>query len=345
MAKKVLVAMSGGVDSAVTAYLLQKQGYVCKGATMVLCGHEDIASAEAVCRLLGMEFEAYDCREAFRGEVIAPFVEAYERGETPNPCIFCNEKLKFGELYRIAMEEGADFLATGHYARIAEQEGRKRLCKAVDEKKDQSYVLYGLTETQISRVLFPLGELTKEQARAVAAENGFTNAQKGDSQDICFIPDGDHAGFIRRFTGKDYPPGEFVDLRGKVMGRHKGLICYTVGQRKGLGLALPEPYYVCRKDAEKNKVVLGTAAELPVDRLWVEQFVFTGGGEAKEAFRATVRTRYHQKEQPVTVVPMGDGRVFLQFDGAVCVAAPGQSAVVYQGDTVIGGGRVCGEAV
>ena len=312
---------------------------------MLLCGNEDTAGAEAICRLLGMEFEAYDCREAFRQEVITPFVESYEEGKTPNPCIFCNEKLKFGVLYEIALREGFDYLATGHYARIREEDGRRVLCKAADEKKDQSYVLYGLTREQLARVLFPLGEYTKEQIRAIAEEKGFSNAKKGDSQDICFIPDGDHAGFIRRFTGKEYPTGAFVDLQGRVMGSHKGIICYTVGQRKGLGLALPEPYYVCRKDGESNRVVLCTASELPVDRLWVEQFVFTGGEEEKEPFRATVRTRYHQKEQPVTVVPMGDGRVMLVFDAPVCVAAPGQSAVVYRGDTVIGGGRICGETV
>ncbi len=338
--KKVLIAMSGGVDSAVTAYLLQQQGYLCKGATMLLCGNEDTAGAKAICHMLGMEYEVYDCREPFHREVITPFVEAYEQGETPNPCILCNEKLKFGELYRIALAEGCDFLATGHYARIVEEDGRFRLKKATDPGKDQSYVLYGLTEEHLSRVLFPLGGLTKEQVRRIAEENGFANARKGDSQDICFIPDGDHAGYIRRTTGKNYPEGEFVDLRGQVMGRHRGIICYTVGQRKGLGLALPEPYYVCRKDAKTNRVVLGTAAELPVDRLWVKDFCFTGGGERNEAFRATVRTRYHQKEQPVTVVPMEGGGVLLQFDAPVSVAAPGQSAVVYEGDRVIGGGKI-----
>ncbi len=338
--KKVLVAMSGGVDSAVTAYLLMQQGYSCTGATMLLCGNEDVSGAASVCGLLGIPFRVYDCREVFRDKVIAPFVRSYEEGKTPNPCIICNRHLKFGELYRLAMEEGFDFLATGHYARIeAESEGL-RLKKALDAAKDQSYVLYDLTAEQLSHVLFPLGKYTKEQIRAIAAEIGFSNAKKGDSQDICFVPDGDHDGFIRRFTGKEYPAGEFVNLQGRVLGVHRGLIRYTVGQRKGLGLALPEPHYVCKKDVEGNRVILCTASELSVREITVDSFRFTGGSPKTDPFSATVRTRYHQKEHSATLFPASDGSLRVVFDSPIPMAAPGQSAVAYQGDTVIGGGEI-----
>ena len=340
MSKKVLIAMSGGVDSAVTAYLLQKQGYSCTGATMLLCGNEDVSGAEAICRHLGISFRVFDCREDFQNKVISPFVRSYEEGKTPNPCIFCNRHLKFGALYRAAMEEGFDFLATGHYARIVETSGAYCLEKAADAAKDQSYVLYDLTAEQLSHVLFPLGDYTKEQIRAIATENGFVNAKKGDSQDICFIPDGDHHGFICRFTGKTYPKGEFVSLQGRVLGEHQGIVRYTVGQRKGLGLALTEPHYVCGKEVETNRVILCTAAELPVKEITVNHFHFTGGKVQTEPFRANVRTRYHQKEHPATLVPTKNGGMKLILDTPTTMAAPGQSAVAYQGDTVIGGGEI-----
>ena len=331
---KVLVAMSGGVDSAVTAYLLKQEGYDCIGVTMRLWGNERTDDAKAICDLLGMPFVELDYREEFAHFVVEPFVETYIEGKTPNPCILCNRYLKFGALWNALEELGADYLATGHYARIEEN----RLKKAKDPAKDQSYVLYNLTTEQLSRVKFPLGDYTKEEVRAIAAEQGFQNAKSGDSQDICFIPDGDYAGFITSRLGDVFPAGEFVDRAGKCMGTHKGIIHYTVGQRKGLGLALPEPHYVCKKDAKNNRVVLCTAGELPVESLFVKDFHWIYGIPVSPV-RATVRTRYHQKEMPATLIPMGEG-VEIRFDIPTAVSAPGQSAVAYAEDTVLGGGEI-----
>lgn len=333
--KKILIAMSGGVDSAVTAFLLKKQGFDCIGATMRLWGNERVGDAKAVCDSLGIPFVELDCRDAFLKQVVDPFVETYMAGNTPNPCILCNRHLKFGALWDAAEAMGIPYLATGHYARI--EDGR--LKKAKDPAKDQSYVLYNLTREQLSRVKFPLGDYTKQEVRAIAEQQGFISAKSGDSQDICFIPDGDHAAFIRSRVDTVFPAGDFVNRAGEVMGRHKGIIHYTVGQRKGLGLALPEPYYVCEKDAKNNRVVLCTAKELPVEALFVKEFHWMDGELHTEPVRATVRTRYHQKEMPATLIPKDHG-VEIRFDTPAAVAAPGQSAVAYDGDAVLGGGEI-----
>ena len=346
----VFVAMSGGVDSAVTAFLLKSAGRHCTGVTMRLCGvtcgnasgdaQDSVRDAKAVAESLGMDFFVYDFTEAFGEHVIAPFVSAYEQGGTPNPCIYCNAHLKFGKLLDAALDAGGTHIATGHYARVAFENGRYVLKKALDETKDQSYVLYTLTQEQLAHTLFPLGNLTKEEVRRIAAEQGFVNAHKQESQDICFIPDGDYASFIRFFSGRIYPPGDFVDKNGNKLGAHKGIIHYTVGQRKGLGLALPEPHYVCEKDAVHNRVVLCTAKELLSETLIAKDFNWVSVAPPSEPVRATVRTRYHQKEQPATLTVLTDGRVHIRFDNPSPAAAPGQAAVAYDGETVLGGGTI-----
>ncbi|MBQ3154395.1 MAG: tRNA 2-thiouridine(34) synthase MnmA [Clostridia bacterium] len=345
MINHVYAAMSGGVDSAVCAHLLLQQGYQCTGATMRLCGvqcagEDNVRDAKAVADRLGIPFVSFDMTDAFERDVIAPFVRVYENGGTPNPCINCNAHLKFGALLFEAQKAGASHIATGHYARVGFENGRYVLKKAADASKDQSYVLYTLTQEQLAHVLFPLGELTKDEVRAIAREQGFVSANKPESQDICFIPDGDYASFIERFSGKTYPEGEFVDLQGNVLGRHGGIIRYTVGQRRGLGLALPEPYYVCKKDTDANRVVLCTKKELPTTELVANNFNWISIYCPDAPIRATVRTRYHQKEQPATLYVLEDGRVRVVLDDPQTAAAPGQAVVAYDGEYVLGGGEI-----
>ena len=268
---KALIAMSGGVDSSVAALLIRQKGFDCVGCTMKLydaetengcCSLANVEDARAVARKLGFPYYVFNFTADFRTAVIDRFIECYRRGETPNPCVDCNRYLKFDRLFRRARELGCDYIVTGHYARI-EREGEKwTLKKAADPAKDQSYVLYNFTQEQLAHTLLPLGNMRKEETRLLAAENGLITAGKPDSQDICFVPDGDYARVIEEMTGEQSKPGDFVDTAGRVMGRHRGLIHYTVGQRKGLGLALPEPYFVVRLEPETNRVVLGVAREL-----------------------------------------------------------------------------------
>ncbi len=341
----VFVAMSGGIDSAVAAWLLQREGYHCTGVTMRLldgCGtEENIRDARSVAEVLGIPHRVFDFRQVFRDTVMTPFAEGYENGETPNPCLFCNRRLKLGRLLEEAKHAGAAFVATGHYARIERKNGRYTLRKAADLSKDQSYVLYMLTQEQLKHTLFPLGTLTKSESRRIAEEQGFFRADKPESQDICFIPDNDYAAFIERFTGKVFPPGVFVNRQGQVMGYHRGMIRYTVGQRRGLGLSLPEPYYVCDKDAAQNRVVLCTAKELPVRELLAKEWNWVSVEPSSAPLRASVRTRYHQKEQPAMLFPYADGsvRICLEEPGET-VAASGQAAVAYDGDLLLGGGII-----
>lgn len=355
MEKQMLIAMSGGVDSSVAAYLMKEQGYRCVGATMRLyqsrqddagteksCGSlSDAEDARAVADRLSMPFYLLDFSEDFRREVIDRFVRTYEQGGTPNPCIACNRYLKFGALLREAERLSCDAVVTGHYARIVFENGRWLLKKALNPAKDQSYVLYSLTQYQLARTRLPLGELSKERVREIAREQGFLNAHKHDSQDICFVPDGDYAAAIRRFSGKDYPSGTFVDAEGKVLGTHKGIIHYTVGQRKGLGLALSEPHYVCRKDVASNTVVLGKNSDLFSRALDAEDVNWILWETPPASFRAKARIRYQQTEQWATVYPVGIDRLHLEFDEPQRAIAAGQSVVLYDGDTVVGGGIIC----
>lgn len=345
--KTALIAMSGGVDSAVAAYLMKLEGYDCQGGIMRLrgdgCGGErDVADAQAVADKLEIPLHVFSLQEDFSRQVIDRFVACYEKGWTPNPCIDCNRYLKFDRLYEKAKELGLSYIVTGHYARITQGEnGRWQLLKGPDPKKDQSYVLYALTQEQLSRTLFPLSALSKEEVRAIAQARGFLNAHKRDSQDICFVPDGDYAAFIRRRTGRDYPPGDFVDTAGNILGRHKGLIHYTVGQRRGLGVSGGRPLYVKELRPEENRVVLASNEELFTCRLVAEGFNWVSIPQPEKPLRANARARYHHPEQPATVTVLPDGRVEVVFDQPQRALTQGQSVVLYQGDTVLGGGIIC----
>ncbi len=351
MEKKVMIAMSGGVDSSVAAYLLQQSGYDCCGATMLLCsgtllGQENAPSpaddAAKVAQALGIPFYAFEEYRAFCEKVVDPFIDAYEQGSTPNPCIFCNRAIKFDLLLNKALALGCEYLATGHYARIRRDEatGRYLLYKAPDTNKDQSYFLSGLTQWQLSHCQFPLGELSKEQVRQIAVEQGFVTAKKKDSQDICFIPDGDYFSFMKRYTGKAYPQGDYLDLSGKVIGRHQNAVSYTLGQRKGLGVALGAPMYVCSKDMEKNTVTLGPEESLFATTLIAEDTNFFPFAALEKPITVTAKARYRHKPEQATVYPMEDSKMKVVFSAPQRALTPGQAVVLYDGDLVIGSGTI-----
>ena len=352
---KILVAMSGGVDSAVTASLLRNEGLDVVGATMKLyCPGQvlhpdenglmigdDIEDAKAVARRLGIRHMTLDCEEAFRREVVSAFIDAYEKAKTPNPCVICNRSLKFGLVMDTMRDIGADLLATGHYARVErDSSGRYLLRCAVDPHKDQTYVLYMLTQQQLSHVRFPLGQYTKADVRRIAAELGFKNAQKSDSQDICFIPDGDYAGFIQRYTGRTYPTGDFIDPQGNILGTHRGVIHYTIGQRKGLGIALGKPAYVCEKNAAQNTVTLSDNEALFSDRVLIGNVNYIPFDRLKTPMRIQAKIRYNMKAQPAVLEPVGEDSAVLIFDQPQRAITPGQSAVLYDGEYVVGGGII-----
>lgn len=343
--EKALIAMSGGVDSSVSAVLMQKAGYDCIGVTMQLhekCNSSDVADAEKVAQKLNMPFSVVDFRGPFKECVMDPFVKAYENGITPNPCVDCNRNLKFDALFRYAEEQGCSKLVTGHYAQVEynESTGRYELKKGLDDSKDQSYVLYSLTQEQLSHICLPLGGMTKEAARKLAEENGLTNAHKAESQDICFVPDGKFYNFIEDFVGHAYPEGNFVDLDGNILGTHKGIIRYTVGQRKGLGLALPAPMYVCKVDVERNEVVLCSNDALFTKKLKANDVNFISVADIKEPLHVTAKVRYKHVAAPAVVTQLADGNIEVVFDKPQRAITKGQAVVLYQGDTVVGGGTI-----
>ena len=346
MPDTVLVGMSGGVDSSAAALLLLHAGYDVAGLTLRLCGEDGRAEAEArqAADRLGIPHCTEDLRPQFARLVMEPFIEEYERGRTPNPCILCNRTIKFGEMRRIAAEKGRDYLATGHYVRKRYDagSGRYMLERAADRGKDQTYFLYSLTQAQLAAALFPMGDYTKAEAREMAETAGLLNARRKDSQDICFVPGGDYAAFIEAYRGHAYPPGDFVWEDGRPAGRHKGLIRYTVGQRKGLGVAFGHPVYVVGKDPSANRVILGEEPSLFARRVLISGVHLQALERMNGPLKVQAKARYRQKEEPATVHPLEEKRALLEFDRPQRAMTPGQAAVFYDGDVLIGGGVIEG---
>ena len=350
--KKALIGMSGGVDSSVAAYLMLRQGYDCTGVTMRLydnpteestcCSLDDVEDARAVATRLGIRHYTFNFKDDFDRQVVQKFVSSYQQGLTPNPCIDCNRYLKFDRLLRRAQELGFDYVVSGHYAQIRQENttGRTLLYRAVDTAKDQTYFLACLNQEQLSHILFPLGELTKAQVREIAEQQGFVNARKRDSQDICFVPDGDYSAFLSRYTGKTYPQGDFLDLQGNVVGRHRGAVCYTRGQRKGLGLALGEPVYVCAKDMQANTVTVGPNEALFSKALRAADWNWIPFETLTAPMAVTAKIRHSQLDLQATVYPEADGFARVEFDAPQRAITPGQAVVLYQGNLVIGSGTI-----
>ena len=348
---RALIGMSGGVDSSTAAYLMIHAGYQCIGATMRLytgqdcpgCSLPDGAEdAACVCDALGIPFHRLDLSEEFQRLVMDAFVADYEAGLTPNPCIQCNRHLKFDLFAQAARKLDCDCIVTGHYAQITTHPvtGRLVLQKAVDAAKDQTYFLYTLTQAQLAFTRFPLGSLSKAQAREIAQSQGLCNAQKRDSQDICFVPDGDYRAFLHRYTGKTYPAGRYLDLEGNVLGSHTGAVGYTIGQRKGLGIALGAPAYVCSKNMAENTVTLGPNEALFRTTLLATDLNWMAFEQPADALRVKAKARSRMIEQLATVYPQPDGSVQVVFDEPQRALTPGQAVVFYDGDLVLGGGTV-----
>ena len=352
--KKAMIAMSGGVDSSVAAWLMKRDGYDCMGVTMRLfagedscerkghtcCSLDDVEDARSVARQLGIPYFVFNFTEDFGTQIMDRFVCAYENGFTPNPCIDCNRYMKFEKLMKRAKELDYDYVVTGHYARIEEQDGKFLLKKAIDEKKDQSYVLYSLTQEQLAHTLFPLGGMTKPQIREMAEEQGLINARKHDSQDICFVPDGDYASFIEENADAPIRQGNFVTPDGKILGKHKGIIHYTVGQRKGLGLALGYPAFVLEIRPETDEVVIGTYEESLTYTLRANELNFMSVEDITEPIRVFAKIRYNHKGAWCTVEKTGEDEITCTFEEPIRAVTPGQAVVLYDGEYVLGGGTI-----
>lgn len=354
--KSALIAMSGGVDSSVAAFLMKSKGYDCVGVTMKLfdndniviererscCSLSDVEDARSVCVRLGMPYYVLNFKEGFEEKVIKNFVETYENGGTPNPCIDCNRYLKFDLLYKKAQTLGLHYIVTGHYATVQydENTGRYLLKKGKDITKDQSYVLFNLTQEQLSHTIFPLGEYEKTHIREIAGENGFINANKKDSQDICFVQDGNYADFIEKYRGKKYEHGEFVYKDGSVLGEHKGIINYTVGQRKGLGISHETPLYVIDKDIKNNRVILGERADLLKTDVLAHDINMIAFESVEKPIHCCARTRYNMREKPGTLYQIDSDTIKFSFDEPQAAITLGQALVVYDGNTVLCGGTI-----
>ena len=341
MKKKVLVAVSGGVDSAVTMGLLQQQGYDVAGVTMIADSEEPAKEAAALSHAMGWEHHILDVRQEFQTYVKDYFLRQYEKGLTPNPCVACNKYVKFGILFDYMKEVGADYFATGHYARVgfSESYGRYVLEKAVYQPKDQSYVLFNLSQEVLAHLLLPLGDYRKEEIREIARNMGIPVAEKKESQDICFIPDGDYRRYLAE-AGLKEAPGDFVSPEGAILGKHKGISAYTIGQRRGLGLALGYPAFVINIDAEKNQVVVGAEPFLYQKECFVEEVNWVAIPQLQEPMEVTVKIRYKSAPAKATIEPQDNNKAVVRFDTAQSGITPGQAGVFYQGGVVIGGGII-----
>jgi tRNA-specific 2-thiouridylase len=347
---RVVVAMSGGVDSSVTAALLLREGYEVIGVMMRLwapgdgenrcCPPVAVEIARRVAEILGIPFYVLDLRQPFYDKVVSPFIQGYAAGITPNPCLACNKFIKFDLLFRKALALEADYLATGHYARIVKADGEYKLLKGIDPAKDQSYVLYMLTQEHLARLLFPLGWFTKEKVRSLAREFGLPTADREESQEICFVPGNDYRDFLRLYAPESLRPGPIYDTKGRLLGTHKGLPLYTVGQRFGLGIPYGKRLYVLDKDVERNALIVGTMEEQGQRELIAGETNFISGHFPSEPIEVKARVRYRAPEKEAVVYPLGEGKVKVVFKEPVIGAAPGQAVVFYRGDELLGGGII-----
>jgi tRNA-specific 2-thiouridylase len=351
---RVVVALSGGVDSSVAAALLARQGYRVSGIMMRLwaesgadglgengcCSESAVLGARRVCVTLGIPFQVVDFAQAFESLVVDYFCDSYARGQTPNPCLACNQHIKFGALLQLARQQGADCLATGHYARVQFEHGQYQLLRGADRSKDQSYVLYMLGQQELEHVLFPVGRLTKGQVRAFAAEAGLPTATRAESQDACFIGCGDYRAFVARRLPETLHPGPIVDECRHPIGRHRGVAFYTVGQREGLGIAAEQPLYVLGIDANRNELVVGRRTALLQRELVADHVRFVSGSPPESPLPVNVKIRYRAPEAPATLLPLPDQRVRIVFAEPQAAITPGQAAVFYREDLVLGGGII-----
>jgi tRNA (5-methylaminomethyl-2-thiouridylate)-methyltransferase len=354
--ESALIAMSGGVDSSVAALLIKEAGYDCMGGMMKLfqgdeeqemrenscCSLEDAEDARAVAYKLGIPFHVFNFKEAFQKEIMDHFVETYYRGETPNPCIDCNRYMKFERMLQLAREIKKDYVVTGHYASREKDSstGRILLKKSVDASKDQSYVLYAMTQEQLRHTLLPLGDLHKTQVREIALEHGFITANKHDSQDICFVQNGNYADFIEQYTGNKVEKGRFVNTSGEDMGEHKGIVHYTIGQRKGLGIVSETPKYVCEILPRENRVVVGEESELYSKVLHANDVNWIPFEKLEKPMNIKAKIRYKHTEQPARVWQTDEDSIRVEFDEPQRAITKGQAVVLYDGDVVVGGGTI-----
>jgi tRNA-specific 2-thiouridylase len=352
MSERVVVGLSGGVDSSVAAAMLVEQGYEVLGLMLHLwsepgsgaenrcCTPEAVEDARRVAAVLGIPFRLVNCARRFREQVVDPFIREYARGRTPNPCLNCNRHIKFGYLMQIARSLDATFLATGHYARVSRTDGQYRLLRGLDAAKDQSYFLYMLGQEQLRHVLFPLGAYTKDQVREAARAHGLPVAEKPESQDICFVHDQDYRRFLRAYAPQSVRPGPILDLTGQEIGQHQGLPFYTIGQRRGLGIAWSEPLYVLAIDGEHNALIAGPASQLGRRTVNVADVTFVAGTPPSLPASVTLRIRYTGNEVVATLYPGEDGQIRAVLEAPLRDITPGQGAVFYQGESVLGGGII-----